>query len=189
MSLSLFVSWEILDINSKGGRRFGTYFLRGLFLRWIRKVTTTITRATFDERMVQLRAVAIIPVRGEGSRVWDTEGKEVYRFCRRALRYCIRFIPNPTLVNVCASKLRKNLALSMSWQTSQHYDLLKMLTEKNLAADRVFFANMSRATKRLSSLARRYGIWSLCARKHENQLPLIKSFHGRTLFTVSVGES
>ena len=41
-----------------------------------RAATLPVTRATFDEVMVPCYAPAqFIPVRGEGSRVWDQQGK------------------------------------------------------------------------------------------------------------------
>ena len=43
-----------------------------------------VTREVFDEVMVPNYAPAkIIPVRGEGSRVWDQEGREYVDFCGR----------------------------------------------------------------------------------------------------------
>ena len=44
-------------------------------------MTEQVTRATFDEVMFPNYApAAIIPVRGEGSRLWDQEGKEYIDF-------------------------------------------------------------------------------------------------------------
>ena len=40
-----------------------------------------VTRATFDEVMVpNYNPAAIVPVKGQGSRVWDQEGKEYIDF-------------------------------------------------------------------------------------------------------------
>ncbi|MBU2023270.1 MAG: aminotransferase class III-fold pyridoxal phosphate-dependent enzyme, partial [Gammaproteobacteria bacterium] len=65
-----------------------------------RKVTQQVTRATFDEVMVPNYAPsAIIPVRGEGSRVWDKEGKEYIDFAGGIAVTALGH-SNPTLVNV-----------------------------------------------------------------------------------------
>ncbi len=44
----------------------------------------TVNRALFDEVMVpNYNPSEVIPVRGEGARVWDLARKRIYRFCRR----------------------------------------------------------------------------------------------------------
>lgn len=41
---------------------------------------TAITRATFDEVILPIYAPAeFIPVKGQGSRIWDQQGKEIGR--------------------------------------------------------------------------------------------------------------
>ena len=41
----------------------------------------TVTRQTFDEVMVPVFSpAAFVPVRGEGSRVWDTQGRDYIDF-------------------------------------------------------------------------------------------------------------
>ena len=46
------------------------------------------TRNNFDEWMMPVYApAAFIPVRGEGSRLWDQQEK-IYRFCRRHCGEC-----------------------------------------------------------------------------------------------------
>lgn len=60
---------------------------------------TAITRATFDEVILLIYAPAeFIPVKGQGSRIWDQQGKEYVDFAGgiavTALGHC-----HPALVN------------------------------------------------------------------------------------------
>ena len=56
--------------------------------------TTPVTRATFDAVMVPFYAPApFVPVRGEGSRVWDQDGR-MYRFCSGVAVTALGLIPS-----------------------------------------------------------------------------------------------
>ena len=49
----------------------------------LRGYKMTVNRELFDQVMVPNYAPSsVIPVRGEGSRVWDQQGREYIRFCR-----------------------------------------------------------------------------------------------------------
>ncbi|MCB5160946.1 aspartate aminotransferase family protein [Marinomonas algarum] len=149
-------------------------------------MTLQVTRATFDEVMVPNYAPsAIIPVRGEGSRVWDKEGKEYVDFAGgiavTGLGHC-----HPTLVNVMREQAGQLWHLSNVMTNEPALRLAKKLTEKTFA-DRVFFANSgAEANEAAFKLARRYAFDHFGPEKHEI-IAFNKSFHGRTLFTVSVG--
>ncbi|TYL48587.1 aspartate aminotransferase family protein [Marinomonas sp. IMCC 4694] len=151
-----------------------------------KKVTQQVTRATFDEVMVPNYAPsAIIPVRGEGSRIWDAEGKEYVDFAGgiavTALGHC-----HPTLVKVMCVQAGQLWHLSNVMTNEPALRLAKKLTEKTFA-DRVFFANSgAEANEAAFKLARRYAFDHFGPEKHEI-IAFNKSFHGRTLFTVSVG--
>ncbi len=151
-----------------------------------RKVTQQVTRATFDDVMVPNYAPsAIIPVRGEGSRVWDTEGKEYIDFAGGIAVTALGH-SNPTLVNVMREQAGKIWHLSNVMTNEPALRLAKKLTEKTFA-DRVFFANSgAEANEAAFKLARRYAFDHFGPEKHEI-IAFNKSFHGRTLFTVSVG--
>lgn len=50
-------------------------------------MSLSITRENFDEWMMPVYApAAFIPVRGEGSRLWDQQGKEYIDFAGGGLR-------------------------------------------------------------------------------------------------------
>jgi acetylornithine/N-succinyldiaminopimelate aminotransferase len=151
-----------------------------------KKVTQQVTRATFDDVMVPNYAPsAIIPVRGEGSRVWDTEGKEYIDFAGGIAVTALGH-SNPTLVNVMREQAGKIWHLSNVMTNEPALRLAKKLTEKTFA-DRVFFANSgAEANEAAFKLARRYAFDHFGPEKHEI-IAFNKSFHGRTLFTVSVG--
>lgn len=145
-----------------------------------------ITRENFDEWMIPVYAPApFIPVRGEGSRLWDQQGKEYIDFAGGIAVNALGHA-HPELreaLNEQASKF---------WHTSNGYTnepvlrLAKKLIDATFA-DRVFFCNSgAEANEAALKLARkfahdRYG-------SHKSGIVAFKNaFHGRTLFTVSAG--
>ncbi len=145
-----------------------------------------ITRENFDEWMIPVYAPApFIPVRGEGSRLWDQQGKEYIDFAGGIAVNALGHA-HPELreaLNEQASKF---------WHTGNGYTnepvlrLAKKLTDATFA-DRVFFCNSgAEANEAALKLARkfahdRYG-------SHKSGIVAFKNaFHGRTLFTVSAG--
>ncbi|MEP3351222.1 MAG: aspartate aminotransferase family protein [Marinomonas sp.] len=149
-------------------------------------MTLQVTRATFDEVMVPNYAPsAIIPVRGEGSRVWDKEGKEYIDFAGGIAVTALGH-SHPTLVNVMREQAGQLWHLANVMTNEPALRLAKKLTDKTFA-DRVFFANSgAEANEAAFKLARRYAFDHFGPEKHEI-IAFNKSFHGRTLFTVSVG--
>lgn len=149
-------------------------------------MTEQVTRATFDEVMVPNYAPTnVIPVRGEGSRVWDKEGKEYIDFAGGIAVTALGH-SHPTLVNVMREQAGKLWHLSNVMTNEPALRLAKKLTEKTFA-DRVFFCNSGgEANEAAFKLARRYAFDHYGPEKHEI-IAFYKSFHGRTLFTVSVG--
>ncbi|WP_027662358.1 succinylornithine/acetylornithine transaminase [Escherichia coli] len=145
-----------------------------------------ITRENFDEWMIPVYAPApFIPVRGEGSRLWDQQGKEYIDFAGGIAVNALGHA-HPELreaLNEQASKF---------WHTGNGYTnepvlrLAKRLIDATFA-DRVFFCNSgAEANEAALKLARkfahdRYG-------SHKSGIVAFKNaFHGRTLFTVSAG--
>ena len=151
-----------------------------------RKVTQQVTRETFDEVMVPNYVPSeIIPVRGEGSRVWDKEGKEYVDFAGGIAVTALGH-SHPTLVNVMREQAGQLWHLANVMTNEPALRLAKKLTEKTFA-DRVFFANSGgEANEAAFKLARRYAFDHFGPEKHEI-IAFNKAFHGRTLFTVSVG--
>ena len=149
-------------------------------------MTEQVTRATFDEVMFPNYApAAIIPVRGEGSRLWDQEGKEYIDFAGGIAVTALGH-SHPTLVDTMREQAGKLWHLSNVMTNEPALRLAKKLTEKTFA-DRVFFANSgAEANEAAFKLVRRYAFDHYGPQKHEI-IAFNQSFHGRTLFTVSVG--
>jgi acetylornithine/N-succinyldiaminopimelate aminotransferase len=144
-----------------------------------------VTRATFNEVMVpNYNPAEIIPVRGEGSRIWDQQGKEYVDFACgiavTALGHC-----HPKLVAALNNQASKLWHLSNVMTNEPALRLAKKLTEHTFA-ERVFFCNSGgEANEAAFKLARRHG--NTMSEGKNEIIAFFNAFHGRTLFTVSVG--
>jgi succinylornithine transaminase family protein len=145
-----------------------------------------VTRKTFDEVMVPNYAPSdIIPVRGQGSRLWDQQGREFLDLaCGIAvtgLGHC-----HPRLVDALTEQANKLWHLSNVMTNEPALKLASRLVELTFA-DRVFFCNSgAEANEAAFKLARKHA--SAKHGAHKNQIiSFFNAFHGRTLFTVSVG--
>ena len=145
-----------------------------------------VSRKTFDEVMVPNYAPNdIVPVRGEGARLWDQQGREYLDFaCGIAvtgLGHC-----HPKLVAALTEQAGKLWHLSNVMTNEPALRLAQRLTELSFA-DKVFFANSgSEANEAAFKLARKHA--SLKHGPGKNQIiSFFNAFHGRTLFAVSVG--
>ncbi|EPO8473540.1 bifunctional acetylornithine/succinyldiaminopimelate transaminase [Yersinia enterocolitica] len=145
-----------------------------------------VTRSTFDQVILPVYAPAqFIPVNGKGSRVWDQQGTEYIDFAGgiavTALGHC-----HPALVAALHQQGE------MLWHTSNVFtnEPALRLAQKLIAAtfaDRVFFANSGgEANEAAFKLARHYAIERHSPYKTKI-IAFHNAFHGRTLFTVSVG--
>lgn len=145
-----------------------------------------VTRATFDDVMVpNYNPAGMVPVRGEGSRIWDQDGAEYIDFAGgiavNVLGHC-----HPELVKALNEQGSKLWHLSNVFTNEPALRLAKKLNDATFS-DRVYFANSgAEANEAALKLARR---WALD--KHgedKNQIIAFnKGFHGRTFFTVTVG--
>lgn len=148
--------------------------------------TPAITRAMFDDVMVPNYAPGkIIPVRGQGSRVWDQEGKE-YVDLAGGIAVTSLGHAHPGLLGALTSQAEKIWHLSNVMTNEPAIHLAKTLCDLTFA-ERVFFANSGgEANEAAFKLARRHAWTHFGPDKHEI-IAFKNSFHGRTLFTVSVG--
>ncbi|HGH6892967.1 TPA: acetylornithine/succinyldiaminopimelate transaminase [Neisseria meningitidis] len=127
----------------------------------------------------------MIPERASGSRVWDTEGREYIDFSGgiavNALGHC-----HPALADALNTQMHKLWHISNIYTTRPAQELAQKLV-KNSFADKVFFCNSgAEANEAALKLARKYARDRFGGGKSEI-VSCINSFHGRTLFTVSVG--
>ncbi|HHR5885159.1 TPA: aspartate aminotransferase family protein [Providencia alcalifaciens] len=145
-----------------------------------------VNRQTFDQVMLPIFSPAeFIPVKGEGSRVWDQQGKEYIDYAGGiavlALGHC-----HPSLVAAVRDQSEKLWHVSNVFTNEQALKLAQKLTNATFA-DRAFFVNSgSEANEAAFKLARRYAITKYSPYKTKI-IAFKQAFHGRTLFTVSVG--
>ncbi|WP_434772115.1 aspartate aminotransferase family protein [Pseudomonas entomophila] len=145
-----------------------------------------VHRADFDQVMVPNYAPAgFIPVRGEGSRVWDQSGRELIDFAGGIAVNALGHA-HPALVKALTDQAGKLWHVSNVFTNEPALRLARKLVDATFA-DRAFFCNSgAEANEAAFKLARRVAHDRFGPEKHEI-IATLNSFHGRTLFTVSVG--
>lgn len=146
----------------------------------------SVSRELFDEVMVPNYAPGkIIPVRGEGSRVWDQDGREFVDF-QGGIAVTSLGHAHPGLLSALQEQSEKIWHLSNVMTNEPALRLAKTLCDLTFA-ERVFFANSgAEANEAAFKLARRYA-WDNTGPQKNEIISFGNSFHGRTLFTVAVG--
>ncbi len=145
-----------------------------------------VSRQTFNEVMVpNYQPADLIPVRGAGSRFWDQQGREYVDFAAgiavNVLGHC-----HPKLVQVLGEQSHRLWHLSNVMTNEPALRLAKKLCAATFA-ERVFFCNSgAEANEAAFKLARRHAHTRVGPHKNEI-ISFLNAFHGRTLFTVSVG--
>jgi succinylornithine aminotransferase len=148
--------------------------------------TVPVTRADFDALMVQCYAPAsFVPVRGEGSRIWDQSGRMYIDFASgvavTALGHC-----HPALIRAITDQACTLWHVSNWFTNEPALRLAKRLIEHTFA-ERVFFCNSgAEANEAALKLARRHAHDKYGEKKYR-VISTLNSFHGRTLFTVTAG--
>ncbi|NOU51052.1 aspartate aminotransferase family protein [Pseudoalteromonas sp. JBTF-M23] len=146
----------------------------------------TINRELFDQVMVPNYAPsAVIPVKGEGSRVWDQEGREYVDFAGGIAVNCLGHC-HPALVSALKEQGEKLWHLSNVMTNEPALRLAKKLVDATFA-EKVYFANSgAEANEAALKLARRFALDNFGEQKSQI-ISFNKGFHGRTFFTVTVG--
>ena len=145
-----------------------------------------VTRATFDEVLVPTYApAAMVPVRAAGLELWDQEGRRYLDFTAgiavTSLGHC-----HPALVEAVTRQINTLWHLGNGYTNEPVLRLALALTEASFA-DRAFFCNSgAEANEAAFKLARKYAHTRFGPSK-SRIISCLNSFHGRTLFTVSVG--
>jgi succinylornithine aminotransferase len=145
-----------------------------------------VTRQTFDEVLVPTYApAAMVPVRASGLDLWDQEGKHYLDFTSgiavTSLGHC-----NPVIVEALTRQANTLWHIGNGYTNEPVLRLASALTEATFA-DRAFFANSgAEANEAALKLARKYAHGKFGPQK-SRIVSCYSSFHGRTLFTVSVG--
>ncbi len=146
----------------------------------------TINRATFDEVMLPNYGPSnIIPVKGKGSKVWDSQENEYLDLAGgiavNGLGHC-----HPELVEILKEQGKTLWHLSNVWTNIPALQLARKLTSLTFA-EKIFFANSGgEANEAAFKLTRKYAQDNYGSEKNEI-ISFFNGFHGRTLFTVSVG--
>ena len=145
-----------------------------------------ISRSLFDEVMVPNYAPSsIIPVRGEGSKLWDQQGREFIDFAGGIAVNCLGHC-HPALVKALTEQANKLWHLSNTMTNEPALMLAKRLVDHTFA-DKVYFANSgAEANEAALKLVRRVALNNFGPEKTQI-IAFKQGFHGRTLFTVSVG--
>ncbi|MGR7230017.1 bifunctional succinylornithine transaminase/acetylornithine transaminase [Klebsiella aerogenes] len=146
----------------------------------------SITREDFDAYMVPCFAPApFIPVKAAGSRVWDQQAKE-YIDVAGGIAVNALGHANPALANALKAQLDKLWHIGNGYTNEPVLQLAKTLVESTFAV-KIFFCNSgAEANEAALKLARKYAHDKFGADKSEI-IAFKNSFHGRTLFTVTVG--
>ncbi|WP_086982025.1 aspartate aminotransferase family protein [Vibrio aphrogenes] len=149
-------------------------------------INTQVKRSWFDEVMVPCYSpMEMIPVRGQGSVVWDQQGKEYIDFAGGIAVSCLGHC-HPIMVEALTEQAHKIWHLSNVMTNEPALRLAKKLTEISFA-EKVFFANSgAEANEAALKLARR---WAKEVHGEEKSeiIAFVQGFHGRTFFTVTVG--
>ena len=146
----------------------------------------SMTREDFNSYMVPCFAPApFIPVKAAGSKVWDQQGKE-YIDLAGGIAVNSLGHTHPALVAALKSQLDNLWHIGNGYTNEPVLQLAKTLVESTFA-DKVFFCNSgAEANEAALKLARKYAHDKSGGEKSEI-IAFQNAFHGRTLFTVTVG--
>lgn len=125
----------------------------------------------------------IVPVRAEGCRLWDADGKEYLDFLAGVavnnLGHC-----HPKVVAAIQKQAAELIHCSNYYQIPQQIELAELLCTHSFA-DKAFFCNSgAEANEAAIKLARKYSLDTFGAERYEI-ITATDSFHGRTMATVS----
>lgn len=129
-----------------------------------------------------VRRQPVVIVRGEGSRVWDADGKEYLDF---VAGWAVDNLghSHPAVTQAIVEQAGTLLQTSNQFYTVPQLQLAELLVE-NSCLDRVFFGNSgAEANEGALKLARRYG--KLHRDGAYEVITAFSSFHGRTMATVA----
>ena len=145
-------------------------------------MTTNWTEVESKYYMFVVRRQPVVIVKGDGTKVWDVDGKEYLDFTSGwAVNNAGH--ANEAIADAIAEQARTLLQTSNQFYTIPQLQLAEILVE-NSALDKVFFCNSgAEANEGAMKLARRYGV------KNKNGafeiVTALNSFHGRTMANVS----
>lgn len=142
-----------------------------------------LNRQDFNQFMVPVFAPAqFIPVRGQGSRLWDQDDKEYIDFAGGIAVNALGHA-HPIAVNALIEQGQKLWHIGNGYTNEPVLALAKQLVDHTFA-DKVFFCNSgAEANEAALKLARKIGL----SKNKSKIVAFNNAFHGRTLFTVTAG--
>lgn len=148
-------------------------------------MSTAVQRADFDRYMVPVfNPLEMIFVRGEGSRLWDQQGRDYIDFGAGVAVTSLGHA-HPALLKTLNEQAAKLWHVSNYYTNEPALRLAKKLCDASFA-EQVFFCNSgAEANEAALKLARKRGVDI-----HPDKIEIVAfngAFHGRTFFTVSVG--
>ncbi|MGF6275143.1 succinylornithine aminotransferase [Massilia sp. UYP11] len=148
--------------------------------------TRPVTRQTFDEVLVPTYAPAeMVPVRASGLDLWDQEGKHYLDFTSGIAVTALGHA-NPEVIEALTRQLNTLWHVGNGYTNEPVLRLASALIDATFA-ERAFFCNSgAEANEAALKLARKYAHGKFGPHK-SRIVSCLSSFHGRTLFTVSVG--
>ena len=147
---------------------------------------TPVDRSTFDEVIVPTYAPSsLLPVRALGLDLWAQDGKRYLDFTGGIAVTALGHA-NPAIVAALREQAEKLWHVGNGYTNEPVLRLALALTEATFA-ERAFFCNSgAEANEAAFKLARKYAHGKFGPSK-SRIVSCLNSFHGRTLFTVSVG--
>ena len=146
------------------------------------RVTTDWKEIESRYYMFVVRRQPVVIVRGEGTRVWDDDGKEYLDF---TAGWAVNNVghSNPVVADAIAEQARTLLQTSNQFYTVPQLELAQILVD-NSALDRVFICNSgAEANEGAMKLARKYG--KVNRGGAYEIITALNSFHGRTMMNVA----
>lgn len=145
-----------------------------------------VTRQTFNEVMVPVYAPSeVIPVRARGLDLWDQQGRRYLDFTA-GIGVTSLGHANPVIVDALRAQAETLWHVGNGYTNEPVLRLARALTDTTFA-ERAFFCNSgAEANEAALKLARKYAHTKFGPRR-SRIVSCVNSFHGRTLFTVSVG--
>lgn len=133
--------------------------------------------------MATYRRFPIVLVKGQGARVWDSNGKEYLDFVA-GIAVCSLGHSHPKVAAAIQRQVEILTHVSNLYYIEPQINVARMLVEHSFA-DKVFFCNSgAEANEAAIKLARKYAYEDMAGEKYE-LITMQDSFHGRTLATVT----
>jgi acetylornithine aminotransferase len=151
---------------------------------------TTALNAPFDSdnfNRYVMNTYARFPIamaKGQGCRLWDTNGKEYLDFVA-GIATCTLGHAHPALIETVTQQIQTLHHVSNLYYVPEQGELAKLIVEQS-CADRVFFCNSgAEANEAAIKLVRKYAHTVLEFLEQPVILTATASFHGRTLATLT----